>query len=274
MLRQSLGKDAPSLEFVLIRHHNQSVSKYALDFTAIYTDGACSGNPGPGGWGTVVLNRMAEVRELGGGEKPTTNNRMEVRAALEGLRFVAREEGPVHIYTDSTYLIRGITQWVWGWKRKGWKTAEGKEVLNRDLWEDLIRVVAARGSEGKIEWIYVRGHTGNPGNERCDRIAVGFSQGTNPGLFRGPVKDYKIDILSFPESEGLPEMRPKEEKKAAYSYVSVLNGVVMRHRDWPSCEKRVKGQSGAKFKKSQSAQDEAEILGNWGYDPSRVVDDK
>jgi ribonuclease HI len=199
---------------------------------------------------------------------------MEVRAALEGLRFIAKEEGPVQIFTDSTYLIRGITQWVWGWKKKSWKTAEGKDVLNKDLWEDLIRVVAARGSAGKIEWTYVRGHMGNPGNERCDEIAVAFSQGRSPRLYRGPVKDYDVDVLSFPEAEGLPEMRPKEEKKPAHSYLSVVDGVVMRHKDWASCEKRVKGRSGAKFKKSQSAGDESEILSSWGESPSKVVDDK
>lgn len=245
-------------------------AKKPLDFVAIYTDGACSGNPGPGGWGAVIVTPDAKIIELGGGEKPTTNNRMEVMAALEALKRARVFDEPVKIYTDSTYLIRGITQWIWGWRRKGWKTAEGNDVSNRDLWEDLSRVLAGRGEDGKVEWNYVRGHMGNPGNERCDRIAVAFSKDQHVSLYQGALKDYGVDILDFPDSGPLPEMRPKEEKKAAFSYLSSLNGVTMRHRDWASCERRVKGQSGAKFKKAMSAGDESEILKSWNVKPGEV----
>lgn len=241
--------------------------------TVIFTDGACSGNPGPGGWGAVIVNEKGEVAELGGPENPTTNNRMEVKAALEALRRVADDPAPVRLFTDSTYLIRGITQWIWGWKRKGWMTAEGGEVLNRDLWEQLLRVVSARPADGKIEWNYVRGHIGNPGNERCDRIAVAFSKGERPGLYRGSLLKYSIDIMDLPETGPLPEMRPKQEKTPAFSYLSHVDGVTRRHRDWASCEKRVKGRSGAKFKKAQSAADEGEILKGWGVDPGRLQED-
>lgn len=243
-----------------------------LERTIIFTDGACSGNPGPGGWGSIVVDPRGNVVELGGPENPTTNNRMEVTAALQALRKVANDPAPILLFTDSTYLIRGITQWIWGWKRKDWKTAEGGEVLNRDLWEQLLRIVAARPEGGKIEWNYVRGHIGNPGNERCDRIAVAYSKGEHPHLYRGSILKYSVDVMDLPETGPLPEMRPKQEKAPAYSYLSYVDGVPRRHRDWPSCERVVKGRSGAKFKKTQSAAEEAEILKGWGVDPSRVQD--
>jgi ribonuclease HI len=236
-----------------------------LPYIVIYTDGACSGNPGPGGWGSVVVREDLQVYELGGGENPTTNNRMEVGAALRALQSVANVELPVHLYTDSTYLIRGITQWIWGWRKKGWKTAEGKDVVNKDLWEELLRTVSARPAKCKVEWKWVRGHTGHDGNERCDQIAVAFSQRRGITLFRGAMKDYGFNVLDFPDTEaGLPEMKPKQEKKPAFSYLSYLDGVAVRHRDWPSCERRTKGRSGAKFKKAMSQSDEREILDSWG----------
>ncbi|MBX2987471.1 MAG: reverse transcriptase-like protein [Bdellovibrionaceae bacterium] len=253
-----------------------------LDFIAIYTDGACSGNPGPGGWGAIVLDSGGDVAEYGDGERGTTNNRMELSAALVALRKVAQRGQPakqIMLFTDSTYLIRGITQWVWGWRNRGWTTAEGNEVQSRDLWEDLIRVTTEiqqnliTGGSKKIEWNYVRGHKGVPGNERCDRIAVAFSQGNKPGLFRGKLRDYSIDVLSFPELEGLPEMKPKVEKQKAHSYLSYVDGTVMRHADWASCERRVKGRSGAKFKKAMSAQEEPEILAAWGKKTSDLKND-
>lgn len=247
------------------------MSKEVLPYIVIYTDGACSGNPGPGGWGSIVLRKSGEVRELGGPEAPTTNNRMEVTAALEALKSVQDLEGPVHLYTDSTYLIRGITQWVWGWRQRGWKTAEGADVQNRDLWERLMAVTSRR-KKGEIEWRYVRGHQGQEGNERCDRIAVAFSQGQQPALFRGDVNAYRVDILTFPEPEALPEMKPKVEKVKAFSYLSQLDGVTIRHSDWASCERRVKGRP-AKFKKATSATEEKSILEAWGVSPTAVKDD-
>lgn len=246
------------------------MSQDQLPYVAIYTDGACSGNPGPGGWGSVIILPNLDIVELGGRENPTTNNRMEVGAALRALQFVANQDVPVHLYTDSTYLIRGITMWIWGWRKKGWMTAEGKEVQNRDLWEELSRVVSARGAGAKIEWKWVRGHTGHAGNERCDEIAVAYSQSRTPVLFRGKLKDYSHNVLDFPDDTELPEMKPKEEKKAAFSYLSYVGGQVLRHADWASCERATKGRSGAKFKKAMSADDEVSILKSWGVDPSRI----
>ena len=135
----------------------------------IYTDGACSGNPGPGGWG--VLLRMGEVeKELSGGENPTTNNRMELMAAIMGLEALMRPS-TVKLYTDSQYVQKGINEWLSGWIARGWKTADKKPVKNADLWR---RLDAARAGH-KVEFIWVRGHDGHAENERVDCLAVAAS---------------------------------------------------------------------------------------------------
>ncbi len=230
---------------------------------AIFTDGACSGNPGPGGWGAILAYPEGKIIELGGALRATTNNQMELLATIEALEEAREYEGPTSIYTDSTYVIRGITQWVWGWKKRDWKTAEGKDVANQDLWKKLVRLVSER--KPKPEWHYVRGHIGTPGNERCDEIARKFTEGRRVDLFRGSLLKYDHAIFDLPDDTSLPEMRPKEEKKVAHSYLSVVNGTVERHSDWKSCEARVKGRSGAKFKKAATAANESEILSEWGY---------
>jgi ribonuclease HI len=237
----------------------------------IYSDGACSGNPGPGGWGSVILTPENRVQELGGGDPSTTNNRMEMMAALEALKYVHAHPEPIHFYTDSTYLIRGITQWIWGWKKRGWKTAEGGDVSNRDLWQELADVVQKRGVNGKIEWKYSRGHVGTPGNERCDRIAVAFSKNDYVNLYSGAMENYNHDLLQVPADTSLPEMRQPGEKKQAHSYLSNLGGIVYRHKDWPSCQRRTSGKSGAKFKKATSSADEIEILKAWGLSPQTPI---
>ena len=145
----------------------------------IYTDGACSGNPGPGGWGTVLYFADGGVHEMGGGMRQTTNNRMEMQAAIAGLTWL-RDSGqtqPVAIYTDSEYVLKGITQWIAGWKRRGWVNSAKKPVLNRDLWEQLDQVTTEvnKTLDKPLQWVYVRGHSGNVGNERCDTIARAFA---------------------------------------------------------------------------------------------------
>ncbi|MEL7487385.1 MAG: ribonuclease HI [Pseudomonadota bacterium] len=129
----------------------------------IYTDGACSGNPGPGGWGVVILDGD-DLRELSGGEDATTNNRMELTAAIEALLATS---GAVRLFTDSTYVKNGVTQWIVGWKRNGWKTASRKPVKNQDLWRALDEATQGR----EIDWRWVKGHAGDPGNERADALA-------------------------------------------------------------------------------------------------------
>ncbi len=130
-----------------------------------FTDGACSGNPGPGGWG-VLLRCQGRERELSGGERDTTNNRMELRAAIEALNALTRP-CRVRLHTDSQYVQRGITSWIEQWKARGWRTADRKPVKNEDLW----RTLDAARSRHQVEWVWVEGHAGHEGNERADALA-------------------------------------------------------------------------------------------------------
>jgi ribonuclease HI len=131
----------------------------------IYTDGACKGNPGPGGWG-VLIRMGAREKELSGGEKLTTNNRMELMAAIEGLNALKRP-CRVTLSTDSRYVMDGLTKWIHGWRKNGWKTADKKPVKNADLWQKLIDAAAPH----RVEWVWVKGHAGHPDNERADKLA-------------------------------------------------------------------------------------------------------
>ncbi len=133
----------------------------------IYTDGACKGNPGPGGWG-VLLKSSGTEKTLFGGELGTTNNRMELTAVIEALLALKR---PCHVrlHADSQYVLKGIAEWLPGWKARGWKTASKQPVKNVDLWQKLDAIVSSAGHT--IEWCWVRGHDGNPGNERADELA-------------------------------------------------------------------------------------------------------
>jgi len=131
----------------------------------IYTDGACKGNPGPGGWGAVLFYGESR-KEIFGGELNTTNNRMELRAAIESLRTLKRPS-TLTLFTDSQYVRQGITEWIEGWKSRGWKTAAKKPVKNADLWRELDEEV----SKHSIKWVWVKGHAGNEGNELADQLA-------------------------------------------------------------------------------------------------------
>ncbi len=138
-----------------------------MNNVTIYTDGACKGNPGPGGWGALLIADGVE-RELFGGEAFTTNNRMELMAVIQGLSALKRPCN-VTLYLDSEYVRKGITEWVKGWKARGWKTASKQPVKNVDLWQTLDTLVAE--SEHRIDWRWVKGHAGDPGNERADGLA-------------------------------------------------------------------------------------------------------
>ena len=131
----------------------------------IHTDGACSGNPGPGGWG-AILECDGREKELSGGEAATTNNRMELMAAIAGLEALTRP-CRVRLYTDSMYLRDGITRWIHGWRKNGWRTSDRKPVKNAELWQALVEACAPH----RIEWLWVKGHAGHPENERADALA-------------------------------------------------------------------------------------------------------
>ena len=141
------------------------------DLVEIYTDGACKGNPGVGGWG-ALLGWNGRTRELCGGEAHTTNNRMEMTAVIRALEALTRKSR-VRLHTDSKYVQQGINEWIHSWKKRGWRTADRKPVKNEDLWRRLDELAG----EHEIEWLWVRGHDGNPGNERADELAnLGVAQ--------------------------------------------------------------------------------------------------
>ena len=132
----------------------------------VYTDGACKGNPGPGGWGAYIIHGSDEI-ELFDGNPNTTNNQMEMQAAIEALKYLKEENQPIDLYTDSNYLRQGITEWIFNWKKNNWRTASKKPVANKDLWieiSDLSSVMA-------VNWHWVKGHDGDPGNERADYLS-------------------------------------------------------------------------------------------------------
>jgi ribonuclease HI len=240
----------------------------STDSIVVFTDGAAKGNPGPGGWGAIIATPDGHVTELGGRSPMTTNNKMELTGAIAALEQLRDVPGAVEIYTDSTYVIQGITQWIFGWRRKGWRTAEGNEVLNREYWEQLSSLVTARGANA-IRWHYVRGHVGIPGNERVDAIADTLARQGHVVLYDGPLAGYGHAIFDLPDDTTLPARSNRgnttsKGKTPPHSYLSLVDGELVRHATWADCERRVKGRSGARFKKAASAAEETEILRSWG----------
>lgn len=164
-----------------------------MNTVTIFTDGASRGNPGPGGFGAIII-AGEKVTEFGGREAHTTNNRMELMAAIKGLEQISETQNKVYVVTDSVYLVKGITEWIQRWQKKGWKTADRKPVLNRDLWENLL--AATRGKE--IVWKHIAGHADTKGNIRADEIATAFadlstsSRQAAPELYSGILENYRI----------------------------------------------------------------------------------
>lgn len=244
-----------------------------MNESLLFSDGACSGNPGPGGYGAIAVLNGTIVKELGGASPSTTNNQMELLAVIEGLEWLhLKGAKKVSIWTDSTYVIKGITSWILEWKKRDWKTASGSPVLNQSFWERLYDL-SLQFSPRALSWNYVPGHQGIPGNERCDAIAVEFSKGSRPFLYEGPKEQYSVS-LKTPENGDLPKPKPKKSSAPAKSYLSWLNGQVIRHLTWEACERRVKGRPGAKFKKSTHQLSEKEILTSWGLPPSTPIQEE
>jgi len=242
----------------------------------VFCDGASSGNPGPSGFGVIIATPSGRVTELGRGYPRATNNQMELQGAIDALRVLRETPGKIDLFTDSVYVIRGITQWIWGWRSRGWTTAEGNPVQNSDQWKELLALVTERkhhhAENGEIHWNWVRGHQGVPGNERVDEIAVAFSKRERVNLYQGELLRYPIAIHDLPEDTSLPDRKDSErnEKKPAYSYLSFVNGSLQRHTTWRDCEARVKGRPGAKFKKAESPEDELKIVEAWGLPHERL----
>ena len=246
--------------------------------TIIFTDGASSGNPGPGGWGAIVATPDGRVEELGGGEPQTTNNRMELTGAVEALAAAVHAETgeEIRLYVDSTYVIKGITRWIHGWQQNGWLTKNGDAVANQDLWERLATRVRTLEKHATLSWIYVPGHQGVPGNERVDEIAVAYTRGEIPALFRGARSAYAVDLEDLPSEStsndrenGAGSKRSRRRGKP-HSYLSLVSGVLRRHQTWPECERHVRGRKGARFKKAMTRDEEKEIVRSWGRDPREL----
>lgn len=223
----------------------------------IFTDGSSRGNPGPGGFGYIAIypNATGEMRveEGGGEENPTTNNRMELMAVIKA--FERFDEKHFLVYLDAAYVLNGITKWVFGWQKNGWKTSTKEPVSNEDLWKRLIAA-----TDGKnIVWKLLKGHAGIAGNERCDEIATGRAK----ELFNGKLSEYHFDPFDI-TSSGSAASSSKKNKGKAYSYVSAVGGIVMTHKTWEECEKRVKGAKGAKFKKALTATEENNLINSLG----------
>lgn len=230
----------------------------------LFTDGASRGNPGPGGWGAIAAWQDV-VCESGGREVSTTNNRMELTAILEGLKLFPDDIREIAVYTDSTYAMKGATQWVHGWQKNGWQTKAGDAVANRDIWEALVGVLHNK----KVRWQVIAGHAGIPGNERVDVIATSFADNVPETLYVGERARYAVRIDDV-STDVFVEQKKDRSKQKAYSYLSLVNKVAVRHRTWGSCEARVKGVQSAKYRKAVSPEDELEILDAWGVAPGDI----
>lgn len=235
--------------------------KYQQDSAWAYCDGACSGNPGPGGWGAIVVLSNGQVKELGGSLGLTTNNQMELRAAIEAVRYLKIEKKPIHIFSDSSYVINGITKWISGWAARGWQTREEEPVANSEYWKELWALTKAASQ--KLHWHHIKGHSGIAGNERADEIAVAVGQGIPLPLYEGPFSDYEYPIFEITLSE--PSTKGKSSKSSGSPvYLSLINDQLERHTTWKECEGRVKGRPGARYKKVSSPQEEQSVLKQWG----------
>lgn len=228
----------------------------------IFTDGSALGNPGPGGWGAVVAFDGV-VQEVGGRATHTTNNRMEISAIIGALSSIPAGTSAL-VHTDSAYAINGITKWVRGWKQREWVTAGKQPVANRDLWEALSELTETHD----LSWRHVPGHSGVLGNERADEIATAYAKGEHPKLFRANKEDYLFDVSDISYDVKKKKARSASRAKRgipAYSYVSVVGGVMKKHATWAECERAVKGKAGTRYKKTVSKEDERATLRAWGF---------
>lgn len=249
----------------------------------VFTDGSSRGNPGRGGYGAVTLysdaHGVPHVDELGGREDLTTNNRMELKAVIEAIKnFIDYYEDLTKysfiFYVDSSYVVKGVSSWLAGWIRNGWKTGGGKEdVKNRDLWEELAALLKDADGHGRlnVKWNLIEGHAGVVGNERCDVIATSYADNKPDTLYTGSLSGYQTnpavaDILNIravnQHIKDAAKLRKKSKSSGApaYSYISMVDGKIETHSVWKECEARVKGKSGARFKKSFSAHDEKSVI--------------
>lgn len=208
----------------------------------IITDGACSGNPGPGGWATIIVMPDGTVNEFSGSAINTTNNQMELQAIIVGLQKVGVET-ITHIYTDSQYVINGITKWVFGWQKNGWRTKEGKDVENQQLWRTLVSL-----THKNVHWHHVKGHSGHVMNERANTLAQQQAKSQGQHVAQSMVSQYRAPVSSgtFPR------------------YISLVGSEFRQHATWDECKHAVHGVSGARFKKVSSTHELQSQRRQWG----------
>ena len=245
--------------------------------TYAFTDGASKGNPGPAGWGAVIIQASQNIIELGGRSESATNNQMELTAAIKTLEFFAlnQKDFRVTLFSDSKYVVNGATSWIKQWKENGWKTRSNETVLNINLWQQIDFF---SNQINTVNWQHVPAHQGIIGNERADTIASGFALGARIDLYSGPINEYTYGKLIPPnsgcqdiqaiatkamnlkKSKNASSQSRSRAKRKAHSYISLVDGILKTHSSWDLCEARVKGRSKARFKKALSPQEEAEII--------------
>jgi ribonuclease HI len=226
----------------------------------IYTDGAARNNPGKAGFGAIIIdNEKGHVVELGGHSPHATNNQMELTGALKALEYVGSIKNytgqKIALYTDSSYVINGMKSWIFNWQKNSWKTSQKKDVENSLLWKQLLLV----SKDKDIEWLYVRGHSGVPLNERADQIATSFADRVKIELFNGETKKYLYDT-SVPENVKPKNSESKSKSPKNGYYVVFKLGKLSRYETWTECENAVKGVKGVRFKKVTNKDQEKQFL--------------
>lgn len=227
----------------------------------IYTDGASRGNPGPGGWGAVVLVD-GYAMELAGAAKKATNNQMELEAVISVLSDSGAKahKGPVVVHSDSAYVINGLTSWMYGWEKKGWVTMAKTPVENKAMWQKAL--VLAKEYGDRLTFTKVSGHAGDLYNERCDELAVAAALNKKETHFQGSQKDYDAFLteIGTTAKKAAPKKKKSTATGPAYAYVSTVGGKVYSDKTWAACEARVKGKKGAKYKKVFSKAEETSLV--------------
>jgi len=221
----------------------------------VVSDGACSGNPGPGGWGLILKSPDGIVEEFCERHEHTTNNRMEILGMLEGLLKIEQAEkdsARICVVTDSSYVVKSFEQYLASWIQRNWMTAAGQPVANQDLWTQVQAIKARLLDRGfDFQMKLVKGHAAIESNERADVLAVSAAQNQAPTLYHGPESAYSISFSL--------------EARQVF-YLSFVDGVLLRHTTWDECSKVTHGKKGAKFKKISSRQEELETLQLWGVE--------